>query len=534
MATKAKSSRRVRSTFTNNKGQRVTSFSDGTKSVVGEARNTPKVGSIVDGKRVGYTVGGKAYESGSDPEAGRAPVIATDSLGFTSKRDVADIPERPQIQDVGDLLGDTNRSLAGNGLKYDSKTGFSLEQPDIEQDTVQSAQDRQLQNFMASLGLRTAPESQAEIYRKELRRSGVEQAQQQVNDITNTLNTITANRDANILRVEGQGRGIPEAIIGGQQAQINKEAAIAALPVQAQLAAAQGNLALAQQNLDTMFKLKSADSLAQYNYRNQVIDSVLQFANARDSQRLSELKTIEDRKYQTKQDFLKTQNQLLSSAVTQGAPSSVVNAINSATSIPEAIRAAGLYGGDILARQIQQANLANINSQIQERANPTGKEKPLTEVQQKTLGFAERMQEANKVIEQLGDRFTGASGYISGSGLFPNILKSEDRQKFEQAQRNFINSVLRKESGAVISDEEFNNAKQQYFPQPGDTQSTLQQKANNRNIVINSYFRDANQQRPSSNTTVEANGSQYVVGQVYQDASGARWVVDAQGNWTKQ
>ena len=44
-------------------------------------------------------------------------------------------------------------------------------------------------------------------------------------------------------------------------------------------------------------------------------------------------------------------------------------------------------------------------------------------------------------------------------------MKSTDRQKFEQAQRDWINANLRKESGAVIADSEFENAAQQYFPQ---------------------------------------------------------------------
>jgi hypothetical protein len=35
-------------------------------------------------------------------------------------------------------------------------------------------------------------------------------------------------------------------------------------------------------------------------------------------------------------------------------------------------------------------------------------------------------------------------------------------------------------------------------------------------------------------TTVKANGQDWNVGQVYQDASGAKWTVDAKGNWSKQ
>lgn len=65
-----------------------------------------------------------------------------------------------------------------------------------------------------------------------------------------------------------------------------------------------------------------------------------------------------------------------------------------------------------------------------------------------------------------------------------NWALSENTQKAGQAQRDFINAVLRKESGATIADTEFDNAKQQYFPQPGDTDAVILQKAQNRKIAI--------------------------------------------------
>jgi hypothetical protein len=63
------------------------------------------------------------------------------------------------------------------------------------------------------------------------------------------------------------------------------------------------------------------------------------------------------------------------------------------------------------------------------------------------------------------------------------LLTPESRQWF-QAERNFINAVLRKESGAVISDSEFDNARRQYIPQPGDDPQTKEQKRRNRQTAI--------------------------------------------------
>jgi hypothetical protein len=55
---------------------------------------------------------------------------------------------------------------------------------------------------------------------------------------------------------------------------------------------------------------------------------------------------------------------------------------------------------------------------------------------------------------------------------------------YDQAKRDFINAILRRESGAVISEEEFANAEQQYFPQPGDGPEVIAQKRANRENAI--------------------------------------------------
>lgn len=111
--------------------------------------------------------------------------------------------------------------------------------------------------------------------------------------------------------------------------------------------------------------------------------------------------------------------------------------------------------------------------------------KSLTDTQALTLGYAKRMYDADQIIAEIGDQFTGISSYLGQ--YLPNILKSEDRQRLEQAQRNFINAALRKESGAAIGADEFDSAAKQYFPQPGDSQAVLEQKAANRQRQIESF-----------------------------------------------
>lgn len=123
----------------------------------------------------------------------------------------------------------------------------------------------------------------------------------------------------------------------------------------------------------------------------------------------------------------------------------------------------------------------------EQAAMPT---KPLTEAQANAGIFADRMLKSNDILgglEKVGtDLGQRAKANIP---LLGNYAVSEDYQKFDQAQRDFLNAVLRKESGAAISPSEFENGKKQYFPQPGDGPEVLQQKAANRATAITAIQR---------------------------------------------
>ncbi len=117
---------------------------------------------------------------------------------------------------------------------------------------------------------------------------------------------------------------------------------------------------------------------------------------------------------------------------------------------------------------------------------------PENDNQAKSAGFATRISEANKIFEDIEPDINN----LSASRMFyerkaPNLLKSETFQQQEQAERDFINAVLRRESGAAISPSEFESAAKQYFPQPGDSNSVLQQKKKNRATIFNNISREA-------------------------------------------
>lgn len=117
-------------------------------------------------------------------------------------------------------------------------------------------------------------------------------------------------------------------------------------------------------------------------------------------------------------------------------------------------------------------------------SKPSTADKPLNESQGNSLMYGKRMQTAHKILEDLEN-----SGTIRGWSL--TGVKNEDQRKYEQAQRNFINAILRKESGAVIADSEFDNAKKQYFPAFWDSEEVIKQKAANRAQVIKSLLTNA-------------------------------------------
>lgn len=108
--------------------------------------------------------------------------------------------------------------------------------------------------------------------------------------------------------------------------------------------------------------------------------------------------------------------------------------------------------------------------------------------------YGNRMEASNTALEKIDFE------PIEFGEYFPNRLKSTDRQLYEQAQRDFINAALRKESGAVISAEEFQNARQQYFPQAGDSDAVKAQKKNNRLLVISEFKRLGGSQTDPQNT----------------------------------
>lgn len=129
-------------------------------------------------------------------------------------------------------------------------------------------------------------------------------------------------------------------------------------------------------------------------------------------------------------------------------------------------------------------------------AAQAAKDKAPTEFQGKSATFGARAEEANRILDSLAGKYSPAAinsklsvqewPLVGGAlGAATNkFALSPETQQAEQAQRDFVNAILRQESGAAIGAGEFDNARKQYFPQPGDSAAVIQQKARNRAAAV--------------------------------------------------
>ena len=145
----------------------------------------------------------------------------------------------------------------------------------------------------------------------------------------------------------------------------------------------------------------------------------------------------------------------------------------------------------------RQAQLNKLNADTQkiynDMADAASSNKKLTTSQYAALGYGSRLVQSGNIINKIGNEFasTPAPNFsLFGIDLYPGFLKTAAQKQYEQAKKNFVNAVLRRESGAAISPTEFESAEAQYFPKLGDDAGTLEQKRQNRNLVSANFLRE--------------------------------------------
>lgn len=120
-----------------------------------------------------------------------------------------------------------------------------------------------------------------------------------------------------------------------------------------------------------------------------------------------------------------------------------------------------------------------------ETARARNNDKPPTAANLRAFGFFMRAKDAVDILEGIEkDVQAMGTGEQYWTAIMPNVMQTQLGQTLEQAQRQFTEARLRKDSGAAIPPAEYENDKKTYFVAPGDTKETLQRKRNARSVLV--------------------------------------------------
>lgn len=507
---------------------------------------------------------------------GDAPSISASSLsGGTAPISIqssgGSIGGAGSVGGFGTGLTSTAQSAITSGLtppdaSYDPKTGiYTYTAPE---GAVGTAAPQQPDSLEALLG-KYLPQKES-VYndsRFQQAEQEVLQAKQRQRDVSNRITTIVNKANADALSLTGQGRGIPEAIIGGQQAQIYKEAAIQALPLQAQLAAAQGDTQAAEDHRTQLLGILKESVDNNFQYKQTLFTAVYNQANDKQKAQLTALA-------KSNEDLAKTQNDTLALAVQNGAPPSVINAIRSAKNSQEAILAGGRYGQEMKAGsgtgaeatsddlqayaanysdtgtlpspaelKLAGLNVGQVTSYAKQLPKPTGalvstntgtKPKSLSPTQEQ--GITALSEIVRETLPALKDRFGKINTGIIG-GTVGSLWTSQDRQDYKTFRAEFLSKLLSARSGAAVTEQEY----QRYsdllpttFNQPlffgSDGMKKLNAVESSMTTGLNNIL---NNQQLSiyGYSKVDVNGTPRTVGEVL-DIGGTRYRVLTDGTLT--
>lgn len=131
--------------------------------------------------------------------------------------------------------------------------------------------------------------------------------------------------------------------------------------------------------------------------------------------------------------------------------------------------------------EMHSADMAYKRAQTSELNRKPSDKMEIKTNQATAAGFGRRLQQAESTFDELSKGGYSRAGFGEALGsAMPNVMKGASAQRQEQAERNFVNAVLRRESGAAISPSEFESAELQYFPRFGDSAAVIAQKKANR------------------------------------------------------
>ena len=288
---------------------------------------------------------------------------------------------------------------------------------------------------------------------------------------------LSQRAQTNEIRQVQETPGITQEQAQQKIGEINRRYALEQADLQVNYHLANSDYLAAQDSLDQKLKLQLAPLQTKYDYLKTVYDDNKDLlSKSQDKQFQLQIKNIdaENARQKANADQISEWGKQI---------------ISSSKDNPQLLSLLpGLQSLDPTSKTFQQdlgkvtQQIGNIQAQTQQTQGIVPGQKPTGKASPQDAAYATRTLNANSKITELGNKFTGI---FSFGGLFPTQLQSKKRAQYEQAKRNFVNAVLRKESGAAISPSEFSSAEKQYFPEAGDDTETVRQKAINRIDAIN-------------------------------------------------
>ena len=255
------------------------------------------------------------------------------------------IPSAPTVANPGVI---NNGGLQTNDYSIDPATNMIMGR-DLTGDTSEAENSKEKKKTSYLDSLKDLIREKDNVYEDPdviKQNEEVLRKKQEVANYTAQLNSVVAQQNADLLRLRGIGsaEGVTETVYGGQQATINREAAIKALPIQAQVAAAQGNLELAQDYLTqlTTWKREAIDN--DHNYWKEVMGVVKPFLEKEEQREFDELEEEKDRTYTESQDLVSEQDYWIKEAVKNGQTTLIPKINNARTRQELATAVSGMTG----------------------------------------------------------------------------------------------------------------------------------------------------------------------------------------------
>lgn len=277
----------------------------------------------------------------------------------------------------------------------------------------------------------------------------------------------------------------------------------------ASVLAKQGDIALALQTAQQAVDVKYApykDQINTYKAQLEALEPILKKDDVKqaNAQKMkADLALREIAKQEQKEKDLQS---MLVNAASQNAPADILALAQKTKDPTQAAMILRQYAGDyykteLLKQQIatEKTQRAKIAAEIQAKGTQAPvsdatslqeatKNLKLTEAQSKALAFGQRAVNADKALRQRLQTYDPTT-IFSATG---RLLRTDNARAFERDLSDFITAVLRKESGATITEDEFARFIPLYSPQGILTnQEDVEQTNLKRDASINALISEA-------------------------------------------